>query len=391
MWKNVDTVIYYTHADFKFLPTIAIFSFIGTIVKRVIPDSGPNCEIPEEEKKLDYLYDVKIIKEKIKTITDKGASIVLFDSFRTEYVEDIQKAIEMFQTDMGCPMVSFMSTKANKYSKPFTGMMKIMELFYKNQNKTINKAMSMVIGNKAGRITFKRRKVDRGCADRAFANNAGLNFTTPDRFFLGKTHFSIWEWDTQILDKPNREMWVTNTNRMTVPILIDEINKLPKSDKYTIIVTGTPSCGKTTFAKKIKRKWDGDYNKGIIELISDNTATIDAMDARIEEVLSNNQSIIADLTCTSVNVTRIVKKSMENKTPILIVEIRTNSKIAQLLDFMKVQTSISPDVITYTKLDWDKYYRQYIRPTYTNVPCVLHIEFPLVIKLSEEFWFEYSH
>ena len=40
MWKNVDTVIYYTHADFKFLPTIAIFSFIGTIVKRVIPDSG---------------------------------------------------------------------------------------------------------------------------------------------------------------------------------------------------------------------------------------------------------------------------------------------------------------------------------------------------------------
>lgn len=391
MWKYTDSVIYYIHDDFKFLPTVAIFSFIGTIVQKVSNLVGSDGELIEQETKLDYLYDIEKIKEKIKTITEKGASIILYDSFKTEHLEDIQRAIEIFQSDVGCPIVSFLSTKTNKYSKPFTGMWKIMELFYKKENKVINKKMSMVVGNKAGRVTIKQRKLDRGCADRAFANNVKLNFTTPDRFFLGSTNFILWEWNNLILDQPNREVWVTNTNRTTVPIIIDEINTLPKSNKYTLIVTGTPSCGKTTFSKKIKRKWDSDYSKGVIEMFSDNSTTIDEMELQLDKVLTNNQSILVDIRCITENITRLVKKSMECKTPILIIEVKTNPKIAVLLDFIKVQTSITPTTTVFTKHDWDKYYRQYIQPSYTDVPCVRHIEFPLVIKLSEEFWYEYSY
>lgn len=391
LWKNVDTVIYYINPDFKSYQTIAIFSFVGTFVKRVVPEFGPNGEKINTDKQLEYLYDMQKIKEKLKLITDKGASIILYDSFRTEIVDEIQNAVEIFQKDMECPIVSFISTKANKYSKPFTGVWKLIELFYKRQNKQIKKSTSMIIGNMAGRITLKRRKIDNGCADRAFAYNIGLNFTTPDRFFLGQTDFSLWKWNCNILDKENLSLWVQTTNRMTVPIIIDEVNKLPESNKYTIIITGTPSCGKTTFAKKIKRKWDGDFNKGVIELVSDNTSTIEEMETSVNAILTNNQSIIVDLKCISENVTKIVKKSMENKTPILVIEIKTNPKIAQLLDFIKVQTSISSNVILYSKIEWNKYYRQYIQPIYRDVPCVRHIDFPLVIKLSEEFWFEYSH
>jgi DNA 3'-phosphatase len=386
MWRNVDTVMYYKHKDFKFLQTIAIFSFIGTIVKRVVPDNDI-----EAVKKLDYLYDMDTIREKLRSITDKGASIILYDSFRTEYIDDIKKSIEQFQVDMGCPIASFISTKSNKYSKPFTGMVKIMELFYKKHKTHINKPMSMVIGNKAGRISINRRKVDKSCSDRAFAYNTGMKFTTPDRFFLGKNLFSLWEWNPQILDRLNREVWVSNTNAITPPIVLDELNKLPASNIYTLIITGTPSCGKTTFSKKIKRKWDADYDKGVIEMISDNTNTIEKIESRVGEVLSGDQSIIVDISCTSVYITRIVKKSMEHRTPILIIEIKTNSKISQLLDFMKVQTATSPDVVTQNKITWRNYYKQYIRPSYKNVPCVHHVEFPLVIQISEEFWFEYSH
>ena len=73
MWKKVDTVVYYISPEFKFLPTIAIFSFIGSIVK--------NITVVNDDQKLEYLYDISIIKEKINLIAGKGASIILFDSF----------------------------------------------------------------------------------------------------------------------------------------------------------------------------------------------------------------------------------------------------------------------------------------------------------------------
>ena len=36
MWKTVDTVKYYLNNDFKFSQTVAIFSFIGSIVKKFV-------------------------------------------------------------------------------------------------------------------------------------------------------------------------------------------------------------------------------------------------------------------------------------------------------------------------------------------------------------------
>lgn len=382
MWKTTDTVKYYVNNDFKFSQTIAIFNFIGSIVKKVVPN--------ESNDKLLYIYDIDIIKKKIKSITDNGVSIILFDSFNTDSIDDIQKSIEIFQKDINYPIVSFISTRHNKFSKPFTGMWKIIELLYKNKNKTINKSISMVIGNKAGRISLKLKKIDTGCADRSFAYNIGLKFTTPDRFFLDDNKFNLWEWDSNIFDKNTLDSYISNTNKMNIPIINDEINKLFFSKKYTIIVTGSPSCGKTTFAKKIKRKWDIDYNKGIIDHISRNSMSIDDIEKEMDIILSSDKSIIVDLICVGEEITKIVKKSMENKAPILIIEIKTDRKLDQLLDFIKVQKSISSDITIFTKLEWNNYYRQYTQPLYIGIACIRYVEFPIILELSDEFWFEYS-
>lgn len=382
MWKTSDTVKYYLNTDFKFSQTVAIFSFIGSIVKKVVPN--------ESSDKLLYIYDINIIKEKLKLITDNGASIILIDSFNTDSIDDIQKSIEIFQKDINYPIISFISTKHNKFSKPFTGIWKIIELLYKNKNKNINKSISMVIGNKAGRISLKLKKIDSGCSDRSFAYNIGLKFVTPDKFFLDDNKFNLWTWDAELFDKTLIESFVSNTNKMHIPIIHDEINKLCVSNKYTIIVTGSPSCGKTTFAKKIKRKWDIDYNKGLIENVSRNLMNICEIEKEMDIILSANKSVIVDLICIGEEITKIVKKSMENKSPILIIEIKTSRKIDQLLDFIKVQKALSSDINIFTKLEWNNYYRQYTQPTYMGVSCVRYIEFPLILELSDEFWFEYS-
>jgi DNA 3'-phosphatase len=382
MWKKVDTVVYYISPEFKFSATIAIFSFIGTIVKKIT--------VVNDENKLEYLYDISLIKEKINLISEKGASIILYDSFATEFVDEVKKAIEIFQNDINCPIVSFISTKSNKYSKPFTGMIKIIELFYKNKNKTINKNLSIMIGNKAGRVGKNNRKIDKSCSDRAFAFNTGLHFSMPERFFLGNQNFITWEWDKHILNKPQREVLLNSASAITSPIILDKINILPVSTKYTIIVTGPPICGKTTLIKKLKRKWDADYNKGIIEINTSNLNNTEQAEKWVAEMLSKPQSIIIELTCIILNITKIIKKSMELGTPILIIEIKASPRILYLLDCIKVQQSASPDIILLARNYWNIYYKQYKKPTYDDILCVKHVEFPFIIQPSEEFWYEYS-
>ena len=381
MWKKVDTVVYYISPEFKFLPTIAIFSFIGSIVK--------NITVVSDDQKLEYLYDISIIKEKINLIAGKGASIILFDSFNTDDVGEIQKAIEIFQDNVNCPIVSFISTKLNKYSKPFTGMLKIIELFYKNKNKTINKSLSMMIGNKAGRINRKNKKIDKGCADRAFACNAGLHFSIPERFFLGIQDFIKWEWDKNLLNKVQCSNLLT-VDSSKVPIILDEINKLPISNKYTIIVTGPSLCGKTTFINKLKRKWDADYNKGGVEINTENLSNTEQCETWITEILAKSQSVIIELNCIGLNMTKIIKKSMEFKTPILIIEIKATPKISYLLNCIRVQTAKSPDTTLIPLMYLNKYNKQYTRPAYSEIPCIKHIEFPFVMQQCDDLWFEYS-
>ena len=61
-----------------------------------------------------------------------------------------------------------------------------------------------------------------------------------------------------------------------------------------------------------------------------------------------------------------------------------------LLDCIKVQQSASPDIILLARNYWNIYYKQYKKPTYDDILCVKHVEFPFIIQPSEEFWYEYS-
>ena len=377
MWKHVDTVTYYISDEFKFYPTVAIFSFIGTIIKKV----EFSKETLGENIKIKYAFDELILKKRIESI-NTSVSIIIYDSFNTSNLNSIKYAFEQFQKLMGCPMVAFFSTAKNKYSKPFTGMWKIIELFYKKQNKSINKPTSLIIGNRAGRITIKQDKKDKDCSDRAFAHNIDISFVIPEKFFLNDTKLHLWSWDVTILNKLSRQKIIAK-NAIS-PIILDEVNLLPKNNTYTILITGNPSCGKTTFAKKIKRKWDADYKMGVIELISDDILT------KLTDNLGASRSVIID---GNVCITSVIKTSMEKMTPILIIEIVTDEYVSQLLDFMKVQSTNS---ILRPKNYISQFYKHFYKKTcykekYANIQCVRYIEFPLVLNSCEELWYEYVY
>ena len=380
-WREVDSVIYYLSPDFKFNPTVALFNFTGTLI---ISKTFPDIELV-------YKYDV--VKSKLLNIMEQGASIIIYQSFYSNNIDNIKKLFELLLEDLKIPIVAFFSTKKNKYAKPFTNMWKLIELFYQKEKKEVKKDLSIVVGHKAGRINIRNNKsIDYSCIDRAFAFNIGINFLTPERFFKNNTKVSMCEYSQDIINQESRKIEASNSMKIQIPIIIDELYSLPKSEKYTIMIVGPTSCGKTTFAKKFNQKWIIDYKIGSVSHVSENSfETFDELLEAVNQQLTERKSVIVDLLCDMANITKIIKTSMTNRVPILIIEIKVSERIVKLLDFIKVQTSKTYKTIVYSKKQWQDYYRQYKKPVFADIPCVKYISFPLNIQLSDEYWYEYSY
>lgn len=381
MWREVDSVIYYIPTDFKYHSSLAIFNFHRTLINAT-------------KKKLTYC--IKNVKEKLKDITEKGASIMIYESFCSNSLDKIKELFELFLADIEIPIVAFFSITRNKYAKPFTNMWKLIELFYLKENKHITKETSIVVGHNAGRMklnpkTLQPTPLDYSCADRAFAINVGITFFTPERFFLNSTQLSVWKFSDTIMNRESRKVLLRNNTFTQVPVIIDEIYLLPKSDKFTIIITGPPSCGKTVMAAKIYNKWNVDYNIGQVEHISENDNKFEELQEKEDKILKEDKSVIIDITCYIAKITKLIRISMINKTPILIIEIKTKPEVVKLIDFIKIQTSQSHKKKLLTSIDWKDYFRLYKEPRYKDIPCVRYVQFPLILELSEEFWYEYSY
>lgn len=235
-WQQISTLMTYTAAGVKASDKIAGFDIDGCIITtksgKVFPTAPDDWKILFPE-----------IQPRLASLLKKGYKVVFFTNqmgiakgklrpevFKSK-VEDILATLKL-------PVQVFVATGPGVYRKPVVGMWNHL-CDKANNGVTVDRKKSLFVGDAAGRPENwapGKKKKDFSCSDRLFALNIGLEFHTPEEFFLGwkPAPFNLPHFDPRKLD--------------SCAALYDPPSASLTSSKTEVIVAvGFPASGKSTF------------------------------------------------------------------------------------------------------------------------------------------------
>ena len=268
--KSDDMYLIYTHPQCQSHSKIVSFDLDQTLIQtksgklfgkdandwkwlndKVVPqlqqEVSNGCKIVIFSNQNGLLSNGLIIIERMNEFIDK--------------IEQISKQLEQHNVFIQV----FVALECNLYRKPTTGMWKLLE--QNNNSITIQKEVSIYVGDAAGRIDIKRKnkRIDFGCCDRQFAKNVGITFFTPEEYFEKKT-IQPFEWDD--CDMKEQQILLQNESLMNKisfsfesshkNIIVENCstNEMKQNTKEIILFVGYPCCGKTSFYHKYLKQYE---------------------------------------------------------------------------------------------------------------------------------------
>jgi bifunctional polynucleotide phosphatase/kinase len=231
------------------------------------------------------------VPQKLKQLHKDGYKLVIFTNQggiekKKLTVKDVIERVEAFieaavGTDI--PVLVLAAPSSNHYRKPATGMWdRMVKDFFGGDESRIDMKSCIYVGDAAGRPKNweKNKKKDHSCSDRKFASNVGIDFKTPEEFFLEQKPFKDWKLDVldvkeffKNLKKPYQTKDVIDTDRQEL-----------------VLFTGFPASGKSTFYKKHFEP--NDYVHVNRDLLKTPAKCLKAA----EEALSKGKSVVVDNT-----------------------------------------------------------------------------------------------
>jgi bifunctional polynucleotide phosphatase/kinase len=226
------------------------------------------------------------VPDKLKEYIKKGYRVVIFTNqggigIGKTKAGDFQQKAEAIQAALNVPLTVVISTHKDEYHKPSKGM---WTYFQDNLNGGIkvDLAESYYVGDAAGRPASKGKKKDFSDSDLKFALNVGLNFQTPEQFFLGEKASETAKAPAPAFDPKN----------MAADGLVfvgEKDNKAVTSDKLeAVIFVGSPASGKSTF-------WQN-YMPNYVRVNRDTLKTKEKCVKVMRETLKGGKSCVIDNT-----------------------------------------------------------------------------------------------
>ena len=161
-----------------FCVQIYAFDLDGTIIT-----TKSGRVFPKDDNDWKFLHGPCISKIQ-KISSESNAKVVIFSNQAgihngTMEADGFKKKIETIVRQISAPLLVFVMTGKNEYRKPLPT---VWNLFVRSYNGGVTPAMesSVYCGDAAG------RKKDHSKSDRLFALNIGVQFCTPEEFFLGQ-------------------------------------------------------------------------------------------------------------------------------------------------------------------------------------------------------------
>ncbi|XP_077396868.1 bifunctional polynucleotide phosphatase/kinase [Festucalex cinctus] len=235
-WQQIGNLMLYTAAGVRGSDKIAGFDIDGCIITTKSGKVFPTA--PDDWK---ILYPE--IQPQLASLIKKGYKVVFFTNqmgiARGKLRPEVFKSkVEDILTTLQLPVQVFVAAGPGIYRKPVVGMWN--HLCEKaNDGVPVDKTQSFYVGDAAGRPENwapGKKKKDFSCSDRLFALNLGLQFHTPEEYFLGwkSASYNLPQFDPRKLDTSGR--------------LYDPPSASLTSSKTEVIVAvGFPASGKSTF------------------------------------------------------------------------------------------------------------------------------------------------
>ena len=218
--------------------SVAGFDMDNTIIKT---KSGKT--FPTNKDDWVWLYDnvPNVLKDISKTHT-----IIIFTnqsglSKGKTNLNDLKHKFNSIQKSLNINMIFIVSEQEDQFRKPSIGMWEYIQ--EKGFGKELNNCY--YVGDAAGRLKEGKFKKDFSDSDRKFALNIGIQFYTPEVFFLYNKDVSKERKYELSGYKLNYKIGVKNP----------KINLDNFKNKTMVLITGFPGSGKSHLAKKLVKKY----------------------------------------------------------------------------------------------------------------------------------------
>jgi len=224
---------------------------------------------------------------------------------------------------------------------------------------------SIYVGDAAGRPKDwkPKKKKDFSCGDRSFAFNVGVDFKTPEEFFLNEKPVAF-SWDS--IDAKS----VIDQTKGKAVIEGRDLLKISSDTQEMVICVGRPASGKSTFSKKYL------VSKGYEHINRDTLKTKEKCHKIADEALSKGKSVVIDNTSPSAaDRNYFITLANDHNVPVRCFVFQTPKEISEHLNFMREKMSLGtirrvPDVA------FNKFKSSYQEPTLgEGFTEVLKVEF----------------